>query len=413
MAGVQFFLFKNYLSPFSNMSFQISYEILTSEKNATSLDTFLQDVIAFTREAEGKGAMLAKMAFFLNTSCTEQFRQTKAQIDSTLTSQLKDKAPPTVFIAQSPLAGLPCAVEMTLVSSGSQGAGIRFKSLSPFKYAVVEEGDARWLFLGLDNHHLPENNFNALVFNTFDVANKILEAENMSFKNVIRQWNYIENITNTTQNQSGEYQYYQIFNDTRALFYENSQLRFDFPAATGIGCDTGGFALELIALSSPDLFKSISIKSPVQKNAYEYSDGVLIGDAIHPVARQAPLFERAKMVMYKNSAIVYVSGTAAISGEKSVETRDPEHQTELTIQNIFELVTETNLRLNNIHRKVKTMSPSYVRAYVKNKDHNDLVDKICKKHFAGTPLLLVQSDVCRDELLVEIEAAFHCQFISQ
>jgi hypothetical protein len=41
------------------------------------------------------------------------------------------------------------------------------------------------------------------------------------------------------------------------------------------------------------------------------------------------------------------------------------------------------------------------------------VDKICKKHFAGTPLLLVQSDVCRDELLVEIEAAFHCQFISQ
>ena len=395
------------------MSFQISYEILTSGTSTTSLDAFLQDVISFSREVEGKGALLAKMSFFLNSTTTEQFRKTKAHIASTLTSKLKDKTPPTVFIAQSPLAGPSCAVEMTLVSSGSQGAGIRFKSLAPFNYAVVEEGDARWLFLGLDNHHMPEKNFNTLVFNTFDVASKILEAENMSFRNVIRQWNYIENITATTQHPSGEYQYYQIFNDTRALFYENSRLRLDFPAATGIGCDTGGFALELIALNSPEHFKSISIKSPVQKNAYEYSDGVLIGDAIHPVARQAPLFERAKMVMYKNSAIVYVSGTAAISGEKSVETHDPEHQTEMTIRNIFELVTEANLRLNNVHRKVKKMSPSYVRAYVKDKAHIELVDKICKKHFAGTPLLLVQSDVCRDELLVEIEAAFHCQFISQ
>lgn len=394
------------------MSFQLNYKILNAEFQSTSLDRFLQDIFAYIETSTVNGALLVKMAFFMQGSTPDLFQEAKKYIVKALARRLGEKTPALVFIAQAPITGSFYAVEMTLVASTSDGIKILFKSLDQTNYALVETGDSRWLFLGLDNHHTQERNFDFLVNSTFGTANKILEAENMSFKNVIRQWNYIENITSTTLRQSGKYQYYQIFNDTRALFYENNNLRFDFPAATGIGCDSGGFVLELIALNSAKQYKSISIKSPIQKNAYEYSKGVLIGDATHPVSKQAPLFERAKMVMFSNDAIIYISGTAAINGEKSIEILDVEYQTEATIKNIFELVTENNFRLNNVHKTVKKMHPSYVRAYVKNKAHHTLVDKICRKYFKDTPLLLVQSDVCRDELLVEIEAAFHCQFIS-
>ena len=393
------------------MDFQIKYEILTSGTQQENMDLFLRDIITTIERAKQQGTFLVKLTFFLDDSVAGSSEQKRGYISNTLSDHLQDQTPPIVFIAQAPQEDAHSAVELTYVTSAQNGTTLTMKSFDRFQYAIIEHKKSKWLFLGLDNHHVPVFDFNTKVHETFRVAGQILEAEYMNFSNVIRQWNYIENITTTTQELSGEYQNYQIFNDIRATFYEKSKLRSDFPAATGIGCTSGGFALELIALNGCDTFQRVSIKSPVQANAYDYSKEVLIGNAVHPVTKQAPLFERAKLVVFKDSAIALISGTAAISGEKSIHIPDTATQTEITIKNILELLTQKNLNLNGVNRVIKDIQIAYLRVYVKNKADNDRVSAVCRKYFTNIPILLVQSDVCRSELLVEIEAAFNCHFL--
>ncbi len=398
-------------NPSSN-AFRLCYDIINSKSDVPDLAFFLQQVVSRVQQIWQHGGATVKMTFFLHLKSEQTFQYARAQMAQLMKDQLSNRIPPVVFIAQPPLSGSLYAVELTIARLTGNGNYIQFKSFNNFNYTVLEEGDARWLFLGLDNYHFSTGDFCSMVHDTFINAGEILSIENMSFRQVIRQWNYIENITVTTQNTAGEFQNYQVFNDSRALFYENSQLYSDFPAATGIGCAIGGFALELIALDSPQMFLPISLKSPAQKNPYEYSKEVLVGDTIHPLLKQAPLFERAKIIIFENRGIVYVSGTAAISGEMSIKIPDAASQTKLTIDNIFELVTELNLRSNQVNRKIKNIQASYVRVYVKNKEQAASVDAVCRKYFSAVPILIVHSDVCREELLVEIEAAFDCEFTS-
>jgi hypothetical protein len=47
-----------------------------------------------------------------------------------------------------------------------------------------------------------------------------------------------------------------------------------------------------------------------------------------------------------------------------------------------------------------------LRVYVNNQDDFTKVRTICKEHFPEVPAVFIESDMCRDNLLVEIEAEF-------
>lgn len=390
------------------MDFNIRYAVVCAREDFNPIEAFLSDIIAFLKSAEGKGRPPVKMTFFLDGNDPIAFYQTKARVKEVLDAHFCGTTPLMTFISQRPLQGV-ISVEMTLLEGHKN---LVYKSDNLIKYCKVETDCGTWLFLGIDQDQGKEGDFYDLVFETFDAVKRILEKENMSFKNVIRQWNYIENITRKNQLESGAYQYYQVFNDIRALFYGASNLRDNFPAATGIGCNLGGFAIEIIALDHQDTVKNISITSPVQHNAYDYSRQVLVGDTLHPAHKQPPLFERAKMIALEDSGIIYVSGTAAINGESSVEVPDIAEQTKITIGNIFELLTLSNLSDCGVTNELENIMPGYIRAYLKTTEQKEEVEKTCKKYFGNTPLILLQADVCRSELLVEIEAAFDCRFYS-
>jgi len=390
------------------MDIHISYEVLSAGATTVALHTFFQEIIGFTNAATSQGRTPVKMTFFINGQDVDAFYQTKATLRKRIEAHFKEKTPVLTFISQRPLQGT-VAVEITLVEGVER---LIYKSFDSIGYVKMETTCGAWLFLGIDQNQELEGDFYQLVSQTFEAVKRVLENENMSFKNVIRQWNYIENITTTTQSESKEYQYYQIFNDIRALFYGESNLHDHFPAATGIGCNLGGFAIEIIAMDHQDTVNNISITSPVQHNAYDYSRQVLVGDSLYASHKQPPLFERAKMIAQEDSGIIYVSGTAAINGEVSIEQPDAAAQTEITIGNIFELLSISNLQDCGVTDELENIMPSYVRAYLKRPEDKNQVEKICKKYFGNTPLMLLQADVCRSELLVEIEAAFDCQFYS-
>ena len=62
-----------------------------------------------------------------------------------------------------------------------------------------------------------------------------------------------------------------------------------------------------------------------------------------------------------------------------------------------------NLQNHGISNVNNIPFPSYIRVYVKNKEDIMVVQKICQQYYGDIPALYLVSDVCRDDLLVEIE----------
>ncbi len=159
----------------------------------------------------------------------------------------------------------------------------------------------------------------------------------MAIESIIRQWNYIPEITD----YDNEFQNYQQFNDSRTLFYQKARWANGYPAATGIGTHCGPLVIDLIAMQGHD--DEFAIKNPLQTDAHVYSEKVLLGENdLCLKYKSTPKFERAKLIVDQESSVVFVSGTAAILGEESLTCDDVAMQTKLTLENIERLVDHEN-----------------------------------------------------------------------
>ena len=154
-------------------------------------------------------------------------------------------------------------------------------------------------------------------------------------------------------------------------------------------------------LSSSKKISIDAIKNPNQIDAHQYSKKVLVGSDFS--TKTSPKFERAKSVSQYLTGQIYISGTAAILGQNSTEKQDVGTQTEITIDNILKLISIDNLKSNNISILDKKITISYLRVYVKYEKDIQIVKNICKQYFPNIMIIFVKADICRDDLLVEIE----------
>ncbi len=211
---------------------------------------------------------------------------------------------------------------------------------------------------------------------------------------IVRQWNYIEDILGFDEKE----QRYQEFNNVRSAFYGNCFDGKGYPAATGIGMNQGGVIIEFIAIQSPGLVTK-PIDNPIQIAAHSYSEEVLVGEAC--VVKTTPKFERARYIELLGKKIIFISGTASIRGEHTVGVNDPAKQTEITIENIKQLYSESvlaKLPTNNL-----TPRYGHARVYIKEKRDYAAIRKTFKSHFGNLPVVYIIADICRNDLLVEIE----------
>ncbi len=238
----------------------------------------------------------------------------------------------------------------------------------------------------------------------FRIMSEILENEAMSFADVIRQWNYVEDIVGFDSLCEDKVQNYQVLNEIRSKYYSRVTFTNGYPAATGIGMNAGGIILEFYACHTHEKEKIIPVRNPRQKDAYEYSQEVLIGNALNiNESKSAPKFERAKYIAVKNNRLIFVSGTASIQGEKTVGINDVVTQTKTTIDNIHNLISAENLKNNGILNNYNSIKFSSVRVYVKNPCDINIIRHICNKSFSDVQVNYLIADICRDNLLVEIE----------
>jgi len=343
---------------------------------------------------------IVKQTVFISVANNAEYIQSKQKLLS-CAKEYFEKIPPTSIIAQHPENG-SLVMEITSIE-GLLPEQIKYRQNDDSTWLVVDRCGMKMLFASCTG----EKHLNGTVLEqsqeAFHQVQNILSSEGMRFSDIIRQWNYIEKMTGFLDRNNSTSQHYQMFNDVRSKFYNQADFSNGFPAATGIGTDFGGISIDIIAAELGPDCRSVAIKSPVQQDAYKYTQEVLAENScMSDFCRTSPKFERARVLDTPEYKWIFISGTAAIKGQISIPILSAEVQTEMTLQNILSLTSPENLMKHGVGTGQKARL-DHLRVYVKYPKDLKQVQETCQQHFPHLPTIYLIADICRPELLVEIE----------
>lgn len=311
-----------------------------------------------------------------------QHQRQRSQIEERFRAEFGSKAPVVAYIAQTPLR-CTLAAEVTAIAKCDADRVVRCGDYLSIDEEIYSGGIYASASTGIKEQAVE----------IFARMEEILREQQICVDDIVRQWNYIEQITLL----STQGQHYQLFNDERSRFYGQSEWTNGYPAATGIGAQTGGLTILFDALRDSRQ-RSLAVDNPLQVSAHAYSQQVLINNTDQH--KTTPKFERARYIEAEHSSI-YISGTAAIRGEESC-CHDVVEQTRLTMENIDHLISCENQLLSRVKSPQK-MEYSTLRVYLKHKDDLHPVVEWMEQHYPEVDALYLWADICRDELLIEIE----------
>ncbi len=281
-----------------------------------------------------------------------------------------------------------------------------------FTVQTENNGSCKFIEIALEDYSLFLTSTSSFVGKTNIDSSLCLQSTHKTLKNrklelgdVVRQWNFIGGILDEQNQDDNLVQTYQEFNDVRSLYYKKGNFKHGFPSATGIGMDIPGIILQTISVSENPGIKIIPINNPLQKPAHKYSDKELVGISDERT-KTTPKFERAKAVLSDNGLWLFVSGTAAIEGEASLENSNVEAQAVFTIDLISKLASKENLLAHGIDLQNKNLVPETFRAYIKHESDYNMVRNVCNSFFGNIPGLVLVADICRKDLLLEIECEY-------
>ena len=325
------------------------------------------------------------------TSDTTEYHLLLGEIKSAIYASLGKKVPVTLI----PQHLLPARGLAIMVYALDGEAQFQLKEENGVCYGIIENDNEKMLFV----EGIPASDFSTKVKQQSDEVfaklDSLLSAHNFEVGDIVRQWNYIGNIVSYKDGK----QNYQEFNDARSAYYAKSEWHNGYPAATGIG-STDGIIVGGIAFKKADGKGIYPIDNPLQVAAHIYSKNVLIDDDENAV-KSTPKFERAKLIETAGGVCCFVSGTAAIRGEESVDPSSAKLQTVKTIENIEHLVSKENLV--RFGCRPYDLKYAFIHIFIKNAEDYDEVRAVVEEVYPQIPTIYSVADVCRSELLVEIE----------
>ncbi len=359
-----------------------TYEILRSV--APAYDLAGQEILLQIAQSEHTPI---RVLFFAGVTSNEEYEQSRKRIAEQCSKIFGARAPMVALVAQSPLEGGVLA-EVTYVDSPCK---ITYHS----DYILLDDCQlySAGLYSGLNESIEAQSDA------IFTRLGQILSAEGFLINDIVRQWNYIEDITRI----SAQAQHYQQFNDSRSRFYASADWTNGYPAATGIGARCGGVVVVVDAVKhSAQLSRAID--NPLQQAAHNYSQQVLIKGQ-NPQHKTTPKFERARWVgegLASAPSMIYVSGTAAIRGEESVR-EDAVGQGVVTLENIAHLISPDNQQRHGVP-SVKEYEYELLRIYIKPNLRWKPIKSWLQDNCSCQNIISIEADICREELLLEIEA---------
>jgi len=291
---------------------------------------------------------------------------------------------PVARVAARPLGGAPALCEVWRaegpLTTGRAGP-VQYRASRDLAFGCVSLAEAEATANVADGTALSE-----VVARAYGHVSQCLNA--LGFTRPIRIWNYLPEITR----EVGGSERYRLFNEARRRAFQSADysVRDNVPAACTLGTPAGG---SLVVYFLAGAQRSQAIENPRQVAAYDYPA---------EYGAFSPTFSRATLVEAASGPMLFVSGTASIVGHRTVHLGDVTSQTRETVTNIRALVAEANRAAG-----IDLFSPERLTYKVYVRRPGDLAAVTAAFAAAVHPVasvIYLQADICREDLLVEIEA---------
>ncbi len=218
---------------------------------------------------------------------------------------------------------------------------------------------------------------------------RLLDAQGVP--HLWRAWNYLPRINLETHGLE-RYRQFNIGRQDAFVDCHRSSTG-NVPAACAIGLVGGTLSIAFLAGEVP----AVPIENPRQISAYNYPADY---------GPRSPTFSRATLARIGGQELLFISGTASIVGHQTVHSGDAAGQCRESLANIAAVVTEAS---RQAQRAFVLPELSY-RVYIRNAGDFPAVRAVMEATVGAAEIVYLQADICRADLLLEIEAyASHLQ----
>lgn len=222
---------------------------------------------------------------------------------------------------------------------------------------------------------------------SFDTYQALLRtAQTQGKPHLLRIWNYLPHIT---EPENGV-ERYRLFNLGRkdAFRAQDYTLAEGAPAACALGTHSGPFQVAILASNRP----GITIENPRQVSSYHYPK---------EYGEDPPIFSRAAWLpQHAGEDVLFISGTASIVGHQTLHCGDVLAQTQESIRNIQAVLQNANDKAGTAQWRLDRLKGC---VYIRHATDYPVV-RACLLAHGMTDFCFMQADICRSDLLMEIEA---------
>ena len=210
----------------------------------------------------------------------------------------------------------------------------------------------------------------------------------LGYPHLLRVWNHVPDINGVSDGLE-RYRLFNIGRQDAFLAHGRNPVGASVPAASALGA----------AASAPVLVYCIAarqhataIENPRQISAYHYPPDY---------GPRSPTFSRASLVSFDSQRLLFISGTASIVGHHTRHADDVVEQTRETLRNIDAVLQQAQMR----GAAGLTLADLYYKVYVRRAaDWPWIRAELQAATGESARSIALQADVCRLDLLVEIEA---------
>lgn len=212
----------------------------------------------------------------------------------------------------------------------------------------------------------------------------------LGYPSWLRVWIYMAGIT---QGEGDGERYRQFSLGRHRALSLKPGFEQNLPAATAIGTHGSGLLIYFLAAKQPGL----QVENPRQVSAFFYP---------REYGPRSPSFSRATLKKWNGLSHLYVSGTASIVGHASQHQDNAAMQLGEVSNNIRALI-QNALDQHLPGHTVAECSPLGLKLYLR---HRGLMPQIASliPQLLGrdTPLICFEGDICRRDLLLEVEGIY-------
>ena len=210
--------------------------------------------------------------------------------------------------------------------------------------------------------------------------------DDLGYPNLIRVWHYVPDI-HLDERGLERYKRFSLGRH-EAFVAKGRAISGNAPAASAVGKRPGNTVICFLAARRP----GTAIENPRQVSAYSYPA---------QYGPRGPTFSRALFANWNDTPQLYISGTASILGHLSQHAGDAHAQTGETIVNLRAVMAEAHK-----HGLIDATASTdrLFKVYLRRPEFRPVVEARLRKAFGPEPsIVYLQADICRQELLLEIE----------